>query len=214
MGYTHGRKWEDVDVEKDLLKIIETLKLNHFPTKKEMIDFYGNKSLSNKVSKTGGSRYYAELLGMKIEQCESEFGNFYEEFAVDDIFEHTGFLSIHTEIKYPYDLLTNGNIKVDVKSSQKNYRKSSAFPYYTFNLEKKQPTCDLYMLYCLNTDCFIERTIIIPSCIVSGKTQIGVGGLSKWEVYEDRWDYFNMYDNFYREIKGTEIRIKKRRSKG
>lgn len=214
MGYTHGRKWEDGDIEKDLLKIIDTLKLDHFPTKKEMIDFYGNRSLSNKVSKTGGSRYYAELLGMKVAQCESEFGNFYEEFAVDDIFEHTGFLSVHTEIKYPYDLLTNGNIKVDVKSSQKNYRKASAFPYYTFNLEKKQPTCDLYMLYCLDNDCFIERTIIVPSCIVAGNTQIGVGGLSKWEAYEDRWDYFNMYDNFYREIKGTEIRIKKRRSKG
>lgn len=26
MGYTHGRKWEDGDIEKDLLKIIDTLK--------------------------------------------------------------------------------------------------------------------------------------------------------------------------------------------
>ena len=69
------------------------------------------------------------------------------------------------------------------------------------------------MLYCLDNDCFIERTIIVPSCIVAGKTQIGVGGLSKWEAYEDRWDYFNMYDEFYKEIRNTEIIIQKRRSK-
>lgn len=36
----------------------------------------------------------------------------------------------------------------------------------------------------------------------------------KWEVYEDRWDYFNMYNNFYMGVKDTEIRINKRRSKG
>ena len=115
MGYTHGRKWNDGDVEHEIMNIVNTLKLDHFPTKSEMEDFYGNKSLSNKVSRSGGSRYYADLLKLKIVSCESEFGNFYEEFAIDDIFEHTGLLSLHTNIRYPYDILTDGNIKVDVK---------------------------------------------------------------------------------------------------
>lgn len=212
MGYTHGRKWNDGDVESEIMNIVNTMKLDHFPTKKEMENFYGNKALSNKVSKSGGSRYYAGLLNLKIVSCESEFGNFYEEFAIDDIFEHTGMQSVHTNARYPYDILTDGNIKVDVKSSQKLKRKKSAFPYYSFNLEKREPTCDIYIFYCMNDDLHIEKTIIIPSCILSGKTQVGMGGLSKWDVYSDKWEYFEMYRRFYNNVKGTAIDVRRRRS--
>lgn len=51
MGYAHGRKWKDGDVENAIMNIVNTLKLDHFPTKSEMIDFYGDMALSNKVSK-------------------------------------------------------------------------------------------------------------------------------------------------------------------
>ena len=213
MGYTHGKKWKDGEVEKAIMEIVNTMSIDYFPTKKEMIDFYGNNSLAVKVSKSGGSRYYADLLNLKMVSCESEFGNFYEEFAIDDINENTGLSSIHTNARYPYDLLTNGNIKVDVKVSKKIYKKNSAFPYYSFNLEKREPTCDLFIFYCLDNECEIERSVIIPSCLLSGKTQVGMGGLSKWEVYEDRWDYFKMYDDFYKKVKDTEVNICKRRSK-
>lgn len=212
MGYAHGRKWKDGEVEQDIMKIVDTNKLDHFPTKQEMNDFYGNKALSNKVSRSGGSRYYAGLLNLKIVSCESDFGNFYEEFAIDDIRENTGFDSIHTDVKYPYDILTSGNIKVDVKASKKIKRKNSAFPYHSFNLEKREPTCDLFIFYCLDDDCQISKTIIVPSCILAGKTQVGMGGLSKWEAYENKWEYFSMYDEFYKKVKSTEINIAKRRS--
>lgn len=119
MGYTHGNKWNEGDIEKSIMNIVNTLGLDHFPTKKEMIDFYGNRSLACKVSKEGGSRYYAGLLNLKILSCESDFGAFYEEFAIDDIFHNVGLHSVHTNVKYPYDILTNRNIKVDVKSSMK-----------------------------------------------------------------------------------------------
>lgn len=212
MGYAHGRKWKDGEVEEAIMNIVKTLKLDHFPTKKEMIDFYGDRALSNKVSKGGGSRYYAELLNLKLVSCESEFGNFYEEFAIDDIAQNTGLRSIHTDIRYPYDILTDGNIKVDVKSSKKIKRKNTAFPYYSFNLEKREPTCDLFIFYCLDDECEIERTVIIPSCILSGKTQVGMGGLSKWDAYKDKWDYFKMYDEFYKTVESTSIYLPKRRS--
>lgn len=212
MGYTHGTKWKDGDVENAIMEIVKTNKLDHFPSKREMIEFYGNMALANKVSRSGGSRYYADLLNLKIVSCESDFGNFYEEFAIDDIREKTGFDSVHTDIKYPYDILTSGNIKVDVKASKKIHRKNSVFPYHSFNLEKREPTCDLFIFYCLDDDCDILKTVIIPSCILAGKTQVGMGGLSKWEVYENKWDYFFMYDDFYKKIKSTEITIQKRRS--
>ena len=213
MGYTHGRKWQDGDVEKEIMMVVNHLGINRFPTKKEIEDFYGNKSLSNKISKGNGSRYYASLLGLQMTKSESEFGNFYEEYAIDDISKNTGFLSVHMKPRYPYDLLTNGNIKVDVKTSRILDRKNSAFPYYSFNLEKREPTCDLFIFYCLDKECDINRTMIMPSCIISGKTQIGMGGLSKWEAYEDKWDYFEKYNEFYLDILKTKKEIGKRRSK-
>lgn len=213
MGYTHGREWTDEDVKNDIMNIVNTLKLDYFPSKREIIDFYGNYSLASKISRSGGSRYYADLLNLKIAPTESDFGNFYEDYAIDDIAQNTGFKSIHTDVKYPYDILTNGNIKVDVKASKKIKRNNSAFPYYSFNLEKREPTCDLFIFYCLDDECEIERTVIIPSCILSGKTQLGMGGLSKWEVYEDKWNYFKMYDDFYKSVESTQINILRRRSK-
>ena len=37
MGYTHGKKWADGEVEESIMNMVNTLKLDHFPTKSEMI---------------------------------------------------------------------------------------------------------------------------------------------------------------------------------
>ena len=213
MGYTHGKKWADGEVEEKIMYLVNALKLDRFPTKAEMIEFYGDRALACKVSKTGGSRYYASKLNLSLSDSESEFGNFFEELAIDEIFEHTGFSSFHTNVRYPYDLLTNGNIKVDVKASKSINRKESNFPYHTFNLEKREPTCDIFVFYCLNENMEIEKRVIVPSCLLSGKTQVGMGGLSKWDAYEDKWEYFDMYNKFYDSVKSTAIYLPKRRSK-
>ena len=83
MGYTHGRKWSEDEVKKEITTIVETLDLKHFPTQSQIINFYGNNSLANKISRSGGSKYYADLLGLEILYCESEFGNFFEEYKVN-----------------------------------------------------------------------------------------------------------------------------------
>ena len=57
MGYTHGKKWADGEVEESIMNMVNTLKLDHFPTKAEMIEFYGNRSLAGKVSKSGCSSW-------------------------------------------------------------------------------------------------------------------------------------------------------------
>ena len=212
MGYTHGRKWSEDEVKKEIMNIVETLDLKHFPTQSQIINFYGNNSLANKISRSGGSKYYADLLGLEILYCESEFGNFFEELAIDEILENTGLSSLHTNAKYPYDLLTNGNIKVDVKASMKVKNKKANLPYHSFNLEKREPTCDIFIFYCLNEDTEIEKRVIIPSCLLSGKTQVGMGGLSKWDAYIDKWEYFDMYNKFYDSVKSTAINLPRRRS--
>ena len=65
---------------------------------------------------------------------------------------------------YPYDILVNRNVKVDVKASRlfNNYGNSK---YYTFNLEKKDQTCDIFVFYCINQNDEIERTFVIPSAV-------------------------------------------------
>ena len=212
MGYAHGKKWADGEVEESIMNMVNTLKLDHFPTKAEMIEFYGNRSLAGKVSKSGGSRYYASKLNLRLADSESEFGNFFEELAIDEILENTGFSSLHTNVKYPYDLLTNGNIKVDIKASKKVKNKNANFPYHSFNLEKREPTCDIFVFYCLDENMEIEKRVIVPSCLLSGKTQVGIGGLSKWDAYIDKWEYFDMYNKFYDSVKSTVINLPRRRS--
>lgn len=213
MGYTHGKEWNEENTKEAIMEIVNSLKLKHFPSKRQIIDFCGNNALANRISRSGGSRYYADLLKLEIVNCESEFGNFFEELAIDEILENTGFSSLHTNVRYPYDLLTNGNIKVDVKASKKVKNKNTNFPYHSFNLEKREPTCDIFIFYCLDENMEIEKRVIIPSCLLSGKTQVGIGGLSKWDAYIDKWEYFDMYNKFYDSVKSTAIYLPKRRSK-
>lgn len=212
MGYSHGRKWTEEETKIEIMKVVDSLGLKHFPSKSQIIDFFGNHSLADRISKSGGSKYYADLLGLEILYCESEFGNFFEELAIDEILENTGFSSLHTNARYPYDLLTNGNIKVDVKASMKVKNKKANLHYHSFNLEKREPTCDIFIFYCLNEDMEIEKRVIIPSCLLSGKTQVGMGGLSKWDAYIDKWEYFDMYSKFYDSVKSTAINLPRRRS--
>ena len=213
MGYTHGKEWNEENTKEAIMEIVNSLKLKNFPSKSQIIAFCGNNALANRISRSGGSRYYADLLKLEIVNCESEFGNFFEELAIDEILENTGFLSIHTNVRYPYDLLTNGNIKVDIKASKKVKNKNANFPYHSFNLEKREPTCDIFIFYCLDENMEIEKRVIIPSCLLSGKTQVGIGGLSKWDAYIDKWEYFDMYNKFYDSVKSTAIYLPKRRSK-
>ena len=104
-----------------------------------------------------------------------------------------------TKPKYPYDILVNRNVKVDVKASRlfNNYGNSK---YYTFNLEKKDQTCDIFVFYCINQNDEIERTFVIPSTVLSGKTQLAVGESSMYDKYIDQWRFISDYNKFMTEL--------------
>ncbi len=212
MGHAHGRMWTERDILNEIAYVMDALKIDYFPSKSEMNFVTGSMGLSNQVSKKGGSRYFAEMLGLELKSSESELGYQFEEYAIKDIFRNTGFLSRHMKPRYPYDLLTNENIKVDVKVSTQFFATKKSMPAHSFNLEKKYPTCDIFILYCLDELFDITKTIIIPSCFATGKTKIGVGGLSQWDVYRDKWEYFNSYDLFYSSLSKTKNDIPRRRS--
>lgn len=206
IGHSHGTCWTDEMVVFEIKRVVQSLELDRFPTHSEIEQFYGNKSLTNKISKSGGTKYWASKLGYGVKDCESEFGDYFERYAIDDIYQHTGLSSYKNKVGYPYDITTNRHIKVDIKSStiiENNY----GYKFHSFNLEKKEPTCDIYILYCLNDNDEIHKTIIIPSCHVYGQTQIGISayGNSKWDKYRNQWKWFEKYNDFYIKLEKNSI---------
>ena len=69
--------------------------------------------------------------------------------------------------------MVNHNIKVDVKASN-IITNNVGYRLHTFNLEKNEPTCDVFILYCINDANDVYKTYIVPSCKFYGQTQVGV----------------------------------------
>lgn len=198
MPYTHGIKWNDDLIEQKIKEVVNTLQIDHFPTHTEMIKALGKTSLCKKVSDKG-TLFWAEKMGLPIRESETYLGNSYEIYAITDIFENTELLSVQTSSRHPYDLLTDSRVKIDVKVS-KGFTNNCNSRAFTFNLEKKEPTCDLFLLYCVDDNGTIKKRLIIPSFILIGQTQVGVGDVSKWDKYMDRWEFIVKIDEFYKNL--------------
>ena len=207
MGYTHGEKWTDELIEKKILEVVEKLNIDHFPTHSEMNKATGSKSLSIKVSRYKGTIFWAKKLNLPIKYSETSFGNKYEIIAISDIYENTGLHSVQTSTRHPYDLLVDNSVKVDVKVS-KEFSDKNRMNYFSFNLEKREPTCDFFVLYCINDDESYRKVLIIPSCSLLGQIHIGVGNKSKWDYYINKWDFIKQYSIFfdkYKKIEGSDV---------
>lgn len=198
MAYTHGTKWNDELIEQKINEVINILNIAHFPTHSEIEKALGNKSLTKKISEKG-TIFWAEKMGIPLKESETFLGNSYEIFAISDIFENTELLSIQTSSRHPYDLLTDNRVKIDVKVS-KGFTNNCNSKAFTFNLEKKEPTCDLFILYCVGDDGEMRKRLIIPSYILLGQTQVGVGEISKWDKYKDRWDFITKTSEFFKTL--------------
>lgn len=199
MGYARGKKWTDEEIIDRIQEVIDKLDLKTFPTKSEMNNYYKNSGLSGKVSKSGGTKYWATRLNIPLKDCESKTGEKFEQYCLATLID-MGYSVESMKPRYAYDLLVNENIKVDVKSAY-IYNSPTNFKFYTFNLEKSAPTCDIYVAYCLNDDGVPEKTYIIPSKVLSGKTQLSVGeNSSKYNKYINNWELFRQYDEFYESL--------------
>lgn len=196
MGYTHGEAWTDELIEQKIKEVVEKLNLDHFPTHTEIVKALGNKGLASKISKHKGTVYWAEKLGIPLKYSETTFGNKFEIEAISDIFENTGLHSVQTSSRHPYDLIVDNSVKIDVKVS-KEFTNNCNSKAFSFNLEKREPTCDIFILYCLNDDETYRKVLIIPACSLLGQTQIGVGDNSKWNFYSERWDFIKQYSDFF-----------------
>lgn len=199
MGYSHGTNWNENLIINKIKEVMDKLDIKTFPTKTEMKEYFGNSSLADKISRTGGVKYWSNKLNLDTKECESKLGECYEMLCIEKL-ECLGFDCEIMKPRYPYDLTANKNIKVDVKSGFV-FSKNGQSPYYSFNLEKSNPTCDIFVVFCLNKDKSIHKTYIIPSSVLYGKTQLSLGvNSSIYDKFLDKWQIFNDYNNFYNSI--------------
>lgn len=200
MGYTHGIEWDDSLIEYAIKDVIKIAKLDNFPTHKQMNEATGSMALSNAVSKHGGTRYWADRLGLDTKPCESKLGEEYEVKCMEHI-KHLGYRCEKTPHRHPYDILVENNVKVDVKCG--NLYHGASGDFYTFNLEKSMPTCDIFVCYCLQNE-RVEKVFVIPSTELSGNTQLSIGKVkSKYDLYRDAWGVIRSYDEFFKGLKAV-----------
>lgn len=197
MGYTHGTRWNDDLIKEELGRVIARFNLKVFPSVKQLNVLNGNHALSNAICKRGGMRYWAEKTNLPLKECETFFGEEYERECFDKL-SSLGYEVEQMTTRFPYDLTANKHIKIDVKVG-KLYTNKKLGSFYTFNLEKRYPTCDVYVCYCVNALCDIEKVYVIPSKVMYGKKQLSIGQTeSIYDSYKDDWEVIKIYDEFYK----------------
>lgn len=190
-------KWNDELIEKEILKIVNHLEINRMPTSTEIHNVRKNYGLNVAIERHGGYKYWADKLNLNQSKCETRLG-LIGELRAKEILESKGYEVEKMSVKHPYDLLVNKNIKIDSKISK--LFKSDYGSYYTFNLEKKNPTCDIYIAFCVDDSINIIKTYVIPSKFLH-KTQLSIGEhTSKYDRFLDRWDYIEQFNKFYEQI--------------
>lgn len=193
MGYVSGIRWSEQKIKEEIYKVMNVLDIKRMPSKSEIEKITGDSKLTNAIRRNGGFYNTANRLGLEIKESETKLGT-KGEYYIKELLEKKGYKVEKMGVKHPYDLLINSNVKIDVKTA-KIYRDPRGTEFYTFNLEKKNPTCDIYILLKLEE----KKIYIIPSKFVK-QTQISMGAKSKYDKYENQWDYIESYDSFYKSV--------------
>lgn len=167
------------------------------PTRKEIEMVTEDSKLTSRISRTKGYYGWARELDLNIKDSETTVGKQYE-YKIKKLLEQKGYSVKKMAQNYPFDLLINNNIKVDVKVGHP-YNSDNNSRYHTFNLYKQYASCDLYIIICLDENDFIEKTLIIPSNILK-VTQLSIGKYSAYDKFVDCFDYIDKYDYFYKTL--------------
>lgn len=197
MGYAKGIKWNDDLIKREILEVKNALGIDSMPSYSQIKSVRKSDDLSVKIGRTGGITRWAKELGLEIVKSESRIG-LNGEKIVEELLKLNGYSVINTsKNRFPYDLLVNNDVKIDVKLSHLN--KSSNGNYYSCNLEKINPTCDIYIIICEKNN-KLAKVLVIPSKFLH-ITQLCFGEKnSKYNKYINRWDYVEQYDRFYKSI--------------
>lgn len=201
MGYSHGTKWTEEMIIKEIKKVMLALGItDRFPSNSELISITRNTSLSNKISKMGGFYKWANRMGLSIKKSETKLGIEYEIKAIEYIKKLRFKNVIKTRLKHPFDILVEDKVKIDVKVAKRySYAQTGSY-YHSFNLDYTIHSCDLFILYALDDSENIEKVFIVPSMSLNGKKQISVGKKTKYDKYRDRWDLIQIFIEKFEQI--------------
>ena len=196
MGYTFGIKWSDEEITKQIFKVMGALNIKRMPSVSEIVMIQGNTTLANAIRRNGGFYKWSDSLGLKVKNCETQTGKGYEKIAIE-ILKNKGYTVERMTTKYPFDLLVNNNISIDVKVAKQYESKGSLV--HTVGINKKYATCDIYLIFLLDANNKLGRTLLIPGNELK-HTTLNLGKDSIYNKYIDRWDYLDKYNNFYAQL--------------
>ena len=117
MGYAKGIRWSDELIKERVLEVKTALNLDRMPSQRECEDYFHDSALSNAVHRRGGWYQLAADLGLPLKESETYFGKTYEA-NVADLLRGMGFEVRRMSQNFPYDLLVDDCVKVDVKASR------------------------------------------------------------------------------------------------
>lgn len=196
MGHPNRIVWTDDLIKEKILEVKNGLSLDRMPSRSECIQYFHNTSLVNAISRRKKWYQLADELGLKVKDSETYFGKSQESTAAE-ILISKGFSVRKMSQNFPYDLLVDDCVKVDVKASHLYHGPNGDF--YTFNLEKDYATCDIYILFALS-ESDESYIFIVPSKFVIAQNQISMGvSKSKYHRFKDRWDYISALSGFWAE---------------
>ena len=195
--HEYGTPWTEEQIEQGILEVMKILNIDRMPSSSETISALNYNGLSMAIQRSGGFKKWAKKLKLDTKKSETSLGQEYEEYVLN-LLKTKGYEVERMSVRHPYDLLVNQNIKIDVKIS--NLYKNSCTGYHTFNLEKHNHNCDIFICICVK-DKEIVKTLVIPSKFLMGIKQLGLGNTSVYDVFKDRFDYIEKYDVFYNQLK-------------
>lgn len=194
MGYSKGIRWTDDLIKEKVLEVKTAFSLDRMPSRSECIQYFHNEALVNAISKRKKWYQLAQELGLRVKDSETYFGKSEESNAAEMLIS-LGFSVRKMPQNFPYDLLVDDCVKVDVKASHLYHGPNGDF--YTFNLEKQFATCDIYILFALSEQ-EEKRVFVVPSKFVIAQNQISMGVLkSKYHKFENRWDFISSLSDFW-----------------
>lgn len=190
------KKWYDDYISQCIREVMNDLSLDCMPTQIQIRKSKYGFGLNNAINRGYGYLSWTQKLNLPSRKTLYNQGLQYENY-IKEILLNKGYQVKSMSANHPYDLLINGNVKIDVKSSTPNYLTGSRV--HCFGINKRIPTCDLYIACAIDEVSKIEKIMIIPSSLLKVVT-LTMGKDSKYNRYIDRWDYIKQYDEFYKSV--------------
>lgn len=172
MGNQYSTEWTDERISEGVMRIASTFEPERMPSNREVIEHEGNYSLACAIQKHGGYSYWASRLGLEQKYSDTKLGIEGEEY-ISQLLRQRGHKVETTSVRFPYDLLVDGCIKVDVKTANESDVRGCRI--HSYRLAKKKQTCDFYIFCEADTG----RVYVVPANKLSGQVQVGMGLESK-----------------------------------